>query len=292
MSTNTLNNKKDYSEGMWKRAYRKFIRDRFGITSLIVVLIYFAIALGVWAGVLATDWAELQGDMWEGVSKQFWFGTNLNGQDIFDRTLFGTKVAFEVGMVVAVTSTLLGSILGAFAGYFSGTMIDRIIMWTYGTIDSIPFYLFVAAIVVALPDSKYAMHIAMISTFWTSTCTIIRGEFIKIKNLEYVEAAKAIGTPVYKIIFKHIMPNTYHIMLVQITIIFVTAIKNEVILSFLGLGIKDGTSWGLMFSVASQEIGSGELNTFIAASSFMFVLVLAFNIFSDALQDALDPRKV
>lgn len=279
-------------DGLWHRAWRKFFKDTFGMMGLTVVVIYFLIACGVWTGLLAADWADLNGDMWEGISKEHWFGTNINGQDILSRTLYSTKVAFEVGLIVAVSSTLIGGVMGALAGFYSGRFIDRIIMWIYGTIDSIPFYLFVAAVVVALPDSAYSMHIAMISTFWTGTCTLIRGEFIKIKNLDYVEAAHAIGVPARQIIFRHIMPNTYHLMLVQITILFVTAIKSEVILSFLGLGIKDGTSWGLMFSAASQEVGGGVMNTFFAASSFMFILVLGFNLFSDALQDALDPKKI
>ena len=257
-----------------------------------MVLLYFMIACGVWMGWIATDWSEGSGEMWEPISAQYWAGTNLNGQSILSRALFGTKVAFEVGIVVALLSTSIGAILGGLAGYFQGTVVDYLIIWLYGCLDSIPFYLFVAAVAFAFADNPYAMHIAMISTFWTGTCTVIRGEFLKIKNLEYVEAARAIGVPTWKIIFKHIMPNTMHILLVQATLIFVSAIKSEVILSFLGLGIKDGTSWGLMFSESTSEVAGGILNNFLTASIFMFGLVLAFNIFSDALQDALDPKKV
>jgi len=161
-----------------------------------------------------------------------------------------------------------------------------------GVLDSIPFYLFVAAIVLAMPDSPYAMHVAMISTFWTGVSRLIRGEVIKLRGLEYVEAAHAIGVPEYTIIFRHILPNTSHILLVQATITFVAAIKSEVILSFLGLGVKDGMSWGLMIAESSQEVLAEFFNNFLAASVFMFGLVMAFNMFSDALQDALDPRKV
>ena len=279
-------------ENLWSKAFYKFRRDKFGVVGFIVVLAYFLIACGVWGGFIATDWEEIQGDMFEPVSQEHWFGTNRNGQDVFERTLYGTRIAFEVGITVAMISTIIGAILGGVAGYFSGTWIDQLIIWLYGTLDSIPFILFVAAIAFALGEHPFAMHIAMISVFWVSTCTYIRGEFIKIKNLEYVESAKAIGVPTYKLIFKHIMPNTYHILLVQMTIVFVAAIKQEVILSFLGLGIKEGVSWGLMFSTAGGEVGGGILNTFLAASGFMFFLVLAFNVFSDALQDALDPQKV
>ncbi|MDH3769166.1 MAG: ABC transporter permease subunit, partial [Gammaproteobacteria bacterium] len=112
------------------------------------------------------------------------------------------------------------------------------------------------------------------------------------RGFEFVEAARALGVPELTIIFRHIIPNTFHILLVQATIVFVAAIKSEVILSFLGLGVKDGVSWGLMIAESTQEVLAGQFNNFIWASVFLFGLVMAFNLFSDALQDALDPRSV
>ena len=161
-----------------------------------------------------------------------------------------------------------------------------------GVIDSIPFYLLVAAIAFSLGDSPYAMYIAMIATFWVGTSRLVRGEVIKLKEFEFVEAAHAIGLSELAIIFRHILPNTFHILLVQATITFVAAIKSEVILSFLGIGIQDGMSWGLMIAESTIEVLAGFFNNFIAASLLMFGLVMAFNMFSDALQDALDPRSV
>jgi peptide/nickel transport system permease protein len=136
------------------------------------------------------------------------------------------------------------------------------------------------------------MHIAMIATFWVTTSRLVRGEAIKLKELEFVEAAHAIGVSEFTIIFRHIVPNTFHILLVQATISFVAAIKSEVILSFLGIGVQDGISWGLMISESTFEVLAGFFNNFVAASVLMFGLVMAFNMFSDALQDALDPRTV
>ncbi|MFQ5634629.1 MAG: ABC transporter permease [Gammaproteobacteria bacterium] len=279
-------------ESLWSKALYKFRRDRAGMISFGVVLLYMIVALGVALGWWATGWSEVAGGKWESMSAQHWFGTNLIGQDIFDRALYSTKTAFEVGLVVALASTALGALLGAVAGFFGGSWIDEIVIWIMGVLDSIPFYLFVAAIVFAMQDNPYAMHVAMISTFWTGVGRLIRGEVIKLRGLEYVEAAHAIGVPEYTIIFRHILPNTSHILLVQATITFVAAIKSEVILSFLGLGVKDGMSWGLMIAESSQEVLAGFFNNFLSASLFMFGLVMAFNMFSDALQDALDPRKV
>lgn len=283
------------SESLWSKSARKFMRDRFGIAALGIVGVYGIIALGVWFGLWGQDWSALSDNGYESVSSEHWFGTNINGQDIFQRAIAGTKTAFEVGLLVAVLSTLIGCFLGAVAGYFNATYIDEVIMWLYGCIDAIPFLLFVAALAFALEGtigSPYTMHLAMIATFWSGTCRIVRGEVIKIRNLEYIQAAHAIGVKPMTIIFRHVMPNTFHILLVQGTIAFVGAIKSEVILTFLGIGIQDGVSWGLMLSESTGDVLRGHFGNFLAASGFLFILVIAFNMFADALQDATDPKKI
>ena len=293
-------------ESLWTKSGRKLLRDRAGVAAMVVVGIYGIIALLVSFGVIAQDWDKLGEEGFEGMSAAHWFGTNINGQDIFARALQGIKTAFQVGVVVAISATAIGGILGAIAGYFHRTIVDEVIMWIYGCIDAIPFYLFVAAVAFALKGAEftvpvldlhislapYAMHIAMIATFWSSTCRIVRGEVIKIRSLEYVQAARAVGVGPFKIILRHIMPNTSHLLLVQSTIAFVGAIKSEVILTFLGLGVKDGVSWGTMLSESTNDVLRGHFGNFLGASGFLFVLVIAFNMFADALQDALDPKKV
>ena len=280
------------SESMWGKAWYKFRRDRTGMLSLGVVMLFLIIALGVWAGLWGQGWSSVEGTMWAKPSAEHWLGTNIIGQDIFERGIYSTKTAFEVGMVVAILSTILGGLLGALSGFFSNSWADELILWLMGVLDSIPFYLLVAAIAFALQGFPYSMHIAMIATFWTTTARLVRGEVIKLKNFEFVEAARAIGLPQRLIIFRHIMPNTFHILLVQATIVFVSAIKSEVILSFLGLGVVDGVSWGLMIAESAQEVQAGHYSNFLTASIMLFVLVMAFNMFSDSLQDALDPKKV
>jgi len=277
---------------LWSKAAWKLRRDRAGMIGLGVVLLYFIAAIGVWLGWWATGWGDIAGGKWEAPSWAHWFGTNLIGQDIFERSLWSISTAFEVGLVVAILATAVGGLLGALSGFFAGRFTDEIIVWVMGVLDSIPFYLLVAAIAFAMAGNPYAMHVAMIATFWTTTARLVRGEVIKLRQLEFVEAAHAIGVPEYTIIFRHILPNTLHILLVQSTINFVAAIKSEVILSFLGLGVKDGMSWGLMIAESTFEVLAGFFNNFLAASLLMFGLVMAFNMFSDALQDALDPRKV
>ena len=281
-----------HGDSLWSKAWRKFSRDRVGVVALAVVLIYGLTAAGVMFGWWAGDWADVGGTKWAPVSAEHWLGTNIIGQDIFSRAIYSTRTAFEVGLMVALGATFIGALLGAVAGYFSVTWVDEIVIWLMGVLDSVPFILLVAAIAYSLQGSPWAMHVAMIATFWITTARLVRGEVIKLKGLEFVESAHAIGLGRFTIIVRHILPNTFHILLVQATISFVAAIKSEVILSFLGLGVKDGMSWGLMISESTFEVLAGYFNNFIAASVLMFGLVMAFNMFSEALQDALDPSTV
>lgn len=275
----------------WSRALDRLVGDRPAMAGLAVVTVFFVIALGVWFGWWGGKWAETGDGQWLPPSPEHWLGTTILGQDIFARAIFSTRTAFEIGLVVAAASTLLGALFGALSGYFAHTAIDGLVLWLKGVLDSIPFYLFVAAIAFALDGNPWAMHIAMIATFWTTTARLVRGEVIKLKSLEFVEAARAIGLHPLVILFRHIVPNTLHILLVQATIVFVAAIKSEVILSFLGLGVQDGVSWGLMIAESTSEVIAGHYMNFIAASGFLFALVMGFNLFADGLQDALDPKR-
>lgn len=279
-------------DSLFRRGLRKLLRDRLGMAAFAVVLVYLLIALAVWLGLLGQDWYVTTDSFRAPMSGEHWFGTTRNGQDILARAVYSTRVAFEIGLVVALSTTVIGGVLGALSGFYAGSWIDEVLLWVMGVLDAIPFYLFVAAVAYAMQGHPFGMHVALIATLWTSTSRIVRGDVIKLRSLEFVEAARAVGVPNLVIIFRHILPNTSHILLVQATIVFVTAIKAEVILSFLGIGTQEGVSWGLMISQSVSEVTSGFFNNFIAASAFMFVLVMAFNLFSDALQDALDPKKV
>lgn len=292
VAADTLPDSPERSESLWGKGLRKLARDRLGLAALAVVLVYVLIACGVWLGLIGQDWYVTTDSSFAPVSAEHWFGTTRNGQDIFDRAVYSTRVAFEIGLLVAVLTTLIGGVLGALAGFYAGSWVDELILWLKGVLDAIPFYLFVAAVAFAMQGHPLGMHVALIATLWTTTGRVVRGEVIKLKSLEFVEAARAVGVPGLVILFRHILPNTSHILLVQATIVFVTAIKAEVILSFLGIGTQDGVSWGLMISQSTNEVTAGFFNNFAAASAFMFVLVMAFNLFSDALQDALDPKKV
>jgi len=258
---------------------------------LIIVLLFFLVAILVWAGLVGGDWARISGGRWESPGAKHWMGTNMLGQDVMSRSLRSTATAFQIGLLVSLISTALGAVLGAIAGWYHQSLLDELVLWLKGVLDSIPFYLFVAAVAFALQGHASAMYIAMIATFWTGTGRLVRAEVLRLKNHEFVDAARAIGLPTYKIMMRHVLPNTVHILLVQASLVFVAAIKTEVILSFLGLGMHDGVSWGLMLAESTQEVLAGEFANFIAASGMLFMLLMGFNLIADVVQDAFGARE-
>lgn len=273
------------------RFWQQLRKDKAGMAGLVIVLIFFLLASGVWAGLLGQGWSAADGGRWESPGPEFWFGTNLLGQDIFQRSIYSIRTAFNIGITVSVLSTALGAVLGALAGWYNKTWVDGVILWITGVLDSIPFYLFVAAVAFALQGKGWAMHVAMIATFWTTTGRLVRAEVMKIKPREFIMSARAIGLPDLLILSRHVLPNTLHILLIQTSIAFVAAIKTEVILSFLGLGVQDGVSWGLMLAESTQEVLAGHFSNFLAASLMLFALLMGFNLLSDAFQDAFDPKQ-
>ena len=147
-------------QSLWSRLRS----DRSGMAGLLIVLAFLLLAMAGWLGLTGLDWSAAEGGRWEPAGPEFWFGTNVLGQDIFARSVYSVRTAFEIGVVVAVLSTALGALLGALAGWHSHGWIDGAVLWLKGVLDSIPFYLFVAAVAFALQGKSWAMHLAMIAT--------------------------------------------------------------------------------------------------------------------------------
>lgn len=219
------------------------------------------------------------------------FGADKWGQDILLKTIKGAETSILVGLLSAVLAVVIGTFLGAIAGYFGG-WVDDVLNWFYNIFTSIPYLLLVLAIAAVL-QQKGILSIVLILglTGWTGVFRLIRAEYMKHKSREYVLAAKAIGVSHLRRMFVHIFPNVSHIALVQISILVVSFIKSEVILSFLGFGVPVGVvSWGSMLNEAQSELILGKWWQLAAASIAMAVLVTAFSMFTDALRDALDPK--
>ena len=219
------------------------------------------------------------------------FGADKWGQDVLLKTIKGAETSILVGLLSALLAVVIGTFLGAIAGYFGG-WIDDVLNWFYNIFTSIPYLLLVLAIAAVL-QQKGILSIVLILglTGWTGVFRLVRAEYMKHKSREYVLAAKAIGVSHLRRMFVHIFPNVSHIALVQISILVVSFIKSEVILSFLGFGVPVGVvSWGSMLNEAQSELILGKWWQLAAASIAMAVLVTAFSMFTDALRDALDPK--
>jgi len=240
---------------------------------------------------------------WGLFSKAAWslpLGGDKDGRSVLSMSLHGLRYAFIIGLVTTIISVLIAVPIGAAAGFFGGVT-DELIVWFYTTLVAIPQLLLLIALTIAMPDSiksdpawgLIAVLVAIGITTWVGLARLIRAEFMKHKQREYVQAARALGFTNSRIMFKHMFPNVTHIVIIYFTISFVGAVNLEVFLSFVGIGIPATTpTWGQMISEAKNEL-TREPNVWwplTTATLFLFTLSLAFSIAGDALRDALDPK--
>jgi peptide/nickel transport system permease protein len=219
------------------------------------------------------------------------FGADKWGHDIVKKTIKGAETSIVVGLVAALLATFLGTLFGALSGYY-GRWVDDVFNWFYSVFTSVPYLLLILAVAAVL-QKKGVLTIVLILglTGWTGAYRLVRAEYIKHKEREYVMAADAIGASHWRKMFSHIFPNISHVALVQMSILVVGFIKSEVILSFLGFGVPVGVvSWGSMLNEAQNELILGKWWQLAAASSAMALLVTAFSLLTDGLRDALDPK--
>ena len=219
------------------------------------------------------------------------FGGDKWGRDVLKKTIKGSETSIFVGLAAAAVAVFIGTIFGAVAGYY-GRWVDDFFNWFYSIFSSIPYLLLILAVAAVLQQKGIHTIILILGlTGWTGVFRLIRGEYLKHKAREYVQAADAIGASNARRMFVHIFPNVSHVVLVQLSILTVGFIKAEVILSFLGFGVPvDVVSWGSMLNEAQNELILGKWWQLVAATVAMATLVTAFSLFTDALRDALDPK--
>jgi len=263
---------------------------------LLVGFIYFAELFDLQVGPIR--WVEEVGKSYEPPSSKNIFGTDIFGQSVLRKTLYGAKISITVALCASFISLVIGVPLGAIAGYFRG-FVDEIIVWIYSTLSSIPYILLILAFAVVLRDKSLfgykltgitSVYLAIGLTSWVGICRLIRGEVIKHKEREYVLAAKSYGCSGRQIIFRHLIPNVFHLVIIDFSLRFVAFIHAEVILSFLGLGEATRPSWGAMINDARIELSRGVWWQMAAATVAIFFISLTLNIFGDALRDSLDPK--
>ena len=304
---------------LWADGIRRLRKRTFAMICFGIVLIYFVLAgmiyLDDWFGwhLKAFQWNEIVGPSYQAPMASYeWtpdeetvprtgktlFGTDFLGRSTLRKTVYGAKTSITVAMCASIISLLIGVPLGAVAGYFRG-WVDDCVVWLFTTLNTIPYILLVMAFAVVLRDKTIfgweirgitAVYLAIGLTSWVGICRLIRGEIIKRKESEYVLAARAMGCSHSRIIFKHLLPNVFHVIIINFSLQFVGFIHAEVILSFLGLGETDKPSWGAMIDAARTELARNVWWEMAAATVAIFFISLALNIFGDALRDCLDPK--
>ena len=224
------------------------------------------------------------------ITKKYWLGTDKFGRDILSRLIIGTRVSLAVGLIAVLISLTLGIILGALAGYYRG-WIDEAIMWLVNGTWSIPTLLLVFAITMAMGKGFWQIFIAVGLTMWVSVARLIRGQVMALKEMEYVQAAKALGLQNSRIILRHILPNILGPVMVIAASNFATAIIVEAGLSFLGIGIQPPQpSWGLMIKENYNFIITHNPLLALMPGFAIMLLVLAFNLLGNGLRDAVDVK--
>lgn len=283
---------------------RRLVKRRLAMICFGIIILYFLLAGFIYIAeafnlkVGPVNWAEEVGTQYEPPSSKTIFGTDIFGQSVLRKTLYGAKISLTVALSASFISILIGVPLGAIAGYYRG-VVDEIIVWIYSTLSSIPYILLIMAFAIVLRDKTlFGYKITGISTVylsigltsWVGLCRLIRGEVIKHKEREYVLAARSYGCTNKRIIFRHLIPNVVHLVIIDFSLRFVAFIHAEVILSFLGLGEGTRPSWGAMINDARIELSRGVWWQMAAATVAIFFISLTLNIFGDALRDCLDPK--
>lgn len=273
-----------------KDALRRMIRaNKLSLVSLIVIflLILFSI-LAPWL----TPYGEADMDLMHRLSPpsaEHLLGTDEAGRDVLTRLLYGSRVSLMVGIVPTLLSMVIGAVLGVTAGYLGGA-VDSIIMRLADIVLAFPSMLLAMVIMYTLGDGLFNVFLTLTLMNWGTVARIARAETLKLKTIDYVEAARSIGMSKGRIIMRHILPNCIPTLIVLFTLNVPSAILTESALSFLGLGIQPpSASWGLMVNTGRQYLFNAPWLSF-APSGAIMLAVLSFNFLGDGLRDAIDPR--
>ncbi len=302
----------------WQRAWRRFRADRSGLLSLWIVGLYLFIGaleilhfpdgkggtrsvLDLLVGGIPLEKsysAPLASTLLseakpEPLTGRHLLGTDALGKDVLTETLKACKTALIIGGLTSVIYIPLGTLFGILAGYFR-RRVDDAVQYVYSTIASIPTILLLISIILVLGKGLGTMSIALGLTAWVGLCRLIRGETMRQAEQPYIAGARALGQTHWKIISHHLLPNVLHLVVINFVLGFSNIVLVEAVLSYLGVGTPVGTpSWGNMIDSGRSELSRDPFVwwNLTAATAALFGLVLALNLFGDALRRAFDPKR-
>lgn len=216
-------------------------------------------------------------------------GTDILGRDVLHQTMKGARVALLIGGLTSLIVIPVALLFGISAGYFGGR-VDDVVFFVMSTLASMPGLLLLIALIMAMGHGTVQVCVALGVTGWVGFCRVARGETLKLRELDYVVAARALGASSPWILVRHVLPNLMHLVIITFVLLFSGLVLSEAVLSWLGIGI-DG-SWGQMIDQARDELARDPVIwwTLAAAAAGLFGLILAVNLIGDALRDVLDPR--
>lgn len=298
---------------------QRLLRHKTAFFSLILIVLYLATALGVEIYSIAAEEMnfvpiyarEDPANTFAPPSAEHWLGTDYLGRDCLMRAIGGVATAVKVGIIAAFISAVIGVAAGMLAGFFGGKL-DSFVIWLFSTFAAMPTLLFILAFALLFTKDylaeeltaplhwcaallhtepgMLAVYLAIGLTGWVTLCKVTRAETMKLKHNTFVHAARVSGVKNMTIIFRHILPNLMHLVIIYFTLRFAYAVMTEVLVSYLGLGVQSAPSWGVMISDGQERLWRGVWWEVAAASSFMFILVLSLNLLGDGLRDILDPK--
>ncbi len=282
---------------MWGDAWRRLRKSRMAMVCLGIVTVFTVLAIYGEVTHLHYKIADKTPPYmivnldraYQPPSASNWMGTDGLGRDVAIRLVQGVRIAYMVGIITSCIAIPIGVFLGCLGGFFGGRT-DDFVVWLYSTFASVPGLLFILAIAMVVGKGLTGIFLGIGLTTWVGVCRLVRGEVMKHKEQTYVHAAKALGLGSGRIMFKHILPNITHVIIVTFTLRFPAAVGTEVFMSFLGIGVQNEPSWGLMINSARMRLWQGMWWEMTFVTIALFLLVLAFNLLGDALRDALDPR--
>lgn len=272
----------------WQGAWYKLRKNPIAITSMILlgILVFFILFGPMLSG---QNYTDIQAKMKNlPPDSTYWFGTDMMGRDLFSRVWIGARLSLLVALVCSAIQIIVGCAYGGAMAYFGG-MVDNVMMRILEVVTSFPSLLITLLVMMVVGKNVAGLLIAMCITSWCGTARQIRGQLMQLRESEYVQAAQMIGASPIRIITKHLLPNTISILILNLCSSIPNYIFTEASLSFLGMGLSDVISLGVLISEGKAKLSFYPWQLFFPAV-VLCLAVLAFNFLGDALRDALDPR--